>query len=313
MRTLAQPSTNCVEWESLLGRLNRLSVTRHFDAYADIDWESESLRLDPTDPRCRLLGDEPLAVTAWYAEQPQDVQARLGCDLVASRMKTGLVFESVLQRGLLEYATTLPNGAPEFRYVYHEVVEEAQHSMMFQEFVDRSGFDAVGLPPLERFVSRWIPRLGRRFTELFFFFVLGGEEPIDHVQRRVLRSGQDLHPLVERITRIHVTEEARHLSFARHNLQRCVPALGRVRRLVLGAVVPVAMAMTARLMLRPSRQLIRRYRIPARVIRSAYTRNPAYHQQVARSLAKVHDLCAEVGLTARPWAWEWRALGLVVT
>src|SRR3989454_8600620 len=34
--------------------------------------------------------------------------------------------------------------SPEFRYVYHEVIEEAQHSLMFQEFVNRSGFDIPG-------------------------------------------------------------------------------------------------------------------------------------------------------------------------
>ena len=50
----------------------------------------------------------------------------------------------MLKRGLLEFASTLPNGAPEFRYAYHEIIEEAQHSLMFQEFVNRSGFDAAG-------------------------------------------------------------------------------------------------------------------------------------------------------------------------
>ena len=68
--------------------------------------------------------------------------------------------------------------------------------------------------------------LGRRFPELFFIFVLGGEDPIDHVQRETLRSERELHPLLERIMRIHVTEEARHLSFARHYLKREVPKLG---------------------------------------------------------------------------------------
>ena len=57
-------------------------------------------------------------------------------------------------------------------------------------------------------------KLGSRFPELFFIFVLGGEDPIDHLQRETLRSERDLHPLFEMIMRHHVTEEARHLSFA---------------------------------------------------------------------------------------------------
>ena len=58
-------------------------------------------------------------------------------------MKAGLQFESVLKRGLLEYAFRLPDGVPEFRYAYHEVIEEAQHSLMFQEFVNRAGLDVA--------------------------------------------------------------------------------------------------------------------------------------------------------------------------
>src|SRR5205814_3065308 len=140
------------------------------------------------------------------------------------------------------FAMTLPNGAPEFRYAYHEVIEEAQHSLMFQEFVNRTGYDAPGLSRLDRPGMRWVIGLGRRFPQLFFLFVLGGEDPIDYVQRRELRSGKEIHPLLERVMRIHVTEEARHLSFARHYLQRVVPRLGRFRRPHLAAVAPLLLA-----------------------------------------------------------------------
>jgi P-aminobenzoate N-oxygenase AurF len=235
--TLSEEPTTSVAsdhaWRTMLGRLNRLSVTRHFDAYADIDWDSEHLRLDSEDPRWELNGLEPLAVTDWYRSQAPQVRARLGCDLTVSKMKLGLEFESVLKRGLLEYATTLDNGAPEFRYAYHEVIEEAQHSLMFQEFVNRSGFDAHGMRWFEKIAGRWIAQLGRRFPPLFFMFVLGGEDPIDHVQRRALREADDLHPLMERIMKIHTTEEARHLSFARHYLRRTVPELGWLPRATL--------------------------------------------------------------------------------
>lgn len=95
-------------WAALLGRLGRLSVSRHFDAYGDIDWDSEELRLDPEDPRWELSGDgpslEPIGATDWYKSQPPSVRARLGCEMAASKMKLGLDFESILKRGLLEFA-----------------------------------------------------------------------------------------------------------------------------------------------------------------------------------------------------------------
>src|SRR5436305_5756961 len=214
-------------WNKLLDRLNDLSITKHFDAYVDVPWDDPAFALDPTDPRWELDPEmDQLGATQWYLDLPQHDRARLGCELVASKMKIGLIFESVLKRGLLEYATTLPNRTPEFRYAYHEVIEEAQHSLMFQEFVNRSGFDPPGMPKLMQFGSRQVVKLGRRFPTLFFLFVLGGEDPIDYVQRQALRSEHEIHPLLERIMRIHVTEEARHLSFARHYLKRNVKELG---------------------------------------------------------------------------------------
>ncbi len=225
-------------YSKLLARLSGLSVTHHFDAYGDINWDAPEFRIDPADPRWELRDDDPLGATAWYRTLPAQTRARLGLEYVASTMKTGLEFERVLKRGLLEFAGTLPNGAPEFRYAYHEIIEEAQHSLMFQEFVNRSGFDAAGLRPLDRFGTRYIIILGRRFPALFFIFVLGGEEPIDYVQRKELRSGEALHPLLERVMRIHVTEEARHLSFAQHYLRTQAPSLGRLDRLRLGAGAP---------------------------------------------------------------------------
>ena len=310
--TTVQPSpdvTSDAGWSALLDRLNDLSVTKHFDAYADIDWDSPELALDPEDPRWELL-DDPLTQTDWYRALPATTKARLGCEVTASKMRLGLEFESVLKRGLLEYAAGLPSGAPEFRYVYHEVIEEAQHALMFQEFVNRSGFRPAGLSPATKVQARFVIGMARWFPELFFVFVLGGEDPIDHVQRRALRHGNELHPLKQRIMTIHVTEEARHLSFARRYLQRSVPRLSGARRAALAVGAPVVLAAMAEMMLKPSPQVIRRYEIPPDVVREAYTNNPAHRAAVVESLRKLRALCDELGLTKRPYDGLWRRLGL---
>ena len=297
-------------WRYLIDRLNRQSVNRHFDAYVDVDWDGPAMALDPEDPRWELSADDPLGATAWYRQLPAATRARIGCELVASKMKIGLIFESILKRGLLEFTATLPNGAPEFRYAYHEIIEEAQHSLMFQEFVNRSGFDANGLHPIQELASRRIVRLGRRFPQLFFLFVLGGEDPIDYVQRRELRTGTQLHPLLEQIMRIHVTEEARHLSFARHFLKHTVPGLPRYRRIRLAVAAPVILGAMAQLMLKPSPQIVARHQIPRTVIAGAYTRNKQHRADTAASLAKVRNLCDKLGLTKRPYRTLWKLMRL---
>jgi hypothetical protein len=294
-------------YEALVARLSRQSVTKHFDAYADVDWDGPEMRIDADDPRFELPATDPLAATEWYRTQPPEIRARIGLHRIAGNMKVGLQFESVLQRGLLEYAATLPNGSPEFRYAYHEVIEEGHHSMMFQEFVNRSGIPVRGLPKPMQFASHQVVKLGHLFPELFFTFVLGGEDPIDFVQRSALRSSEDLHPLLERIMRIHVTEEARHLSFARHYLRLQVSQLGWGRRQVLAVGTPIVLGTMAALMLRPSPEVVKTYRIPKDVLREAYANNPESRQYVVDSLRKVRELCVELDLINPVSQTIWRA------
>ncbi|HJQ85512.1 MAG TPA: diiron oxygenase [Candidatus Binatia bacterium] len=297
-------------YTGLVARLSRQSVTKHFDAYADIDWDADDFRIDPTDPRWELDEEDVLGGSAWYRNQPPAVRARIGLHLVASFMKIGLQFEGVLKQGLLLFAADLPNRAPEFRYVYHEIIEEAQHSLMFQEFVNRSGFDLPGMTGRERVLSRWIPQLARRFPELFFMFVLGGEDPIDHVQRRALRRKATAHPLLRRIMQIHVTEEARHLCFARHYLKERVPQLGAVKRRILAVGTPIILGEMAKLMMRPSPAIVREYAIPADVVRDVYTRNPVHRKHTLDALEKVRVLCGELGLLGPRSTTFWRLLGI---
>ena len=294
----------------LVERLSHQSVVKHFDAYADIPWDDAAYRIDPTDPRWELPDDSTLGATAWYRSQAADVRARMGLHGIATNMKAGLQFESILKRGLLEYAFRLPDHSPEFRYAYHEVIEEAQHSLMFQEFVNRAGLEVPGLTWDLKLGARRVMAMARHFPALFFVFVLGGEDPIDHVQRTSLRSRRELHPLLERIMRIHVTEEARHLSFARQYLRTNVPTLKRWQRSVIAIEAPVILAVMASVMMRPPRSLVREYRIPKAVLAEAYGIESSSREEVRASLRKVRNLLVELGLVTGPAQRLWEAFGI---
>lgn len=299
-------------WLDLLARISRQSVTKHFQAYVDVPWDDPDYAIDAADARFALPETDPLGATAWYRAQPEAKRARIGLHMLASFMKIGVQFESTLKRGLLEYASHLPNGSAEFRYLYHEVIEEAQHSLMFQEFVNRTGLEVDGLPAYARLFARGLPRLARRFPELFFMFVLGGEDPIDHLQRSELHRGERwAHPLVRRISQIHVIEEARHLSFARAYLRRNVPKLGLVRRHLLRLRTPLILGNMARLMMQPSAQVVREHRIPKSALREAYRGNRVYARARSEALGKTRALCAELGLVAAPYTLVWRHFGIL--
>jgi hypothetical protein len=225
-------------------------------------------------------------------------------------MKIGLQFENILKRGLLEYTFGLPNHDPSFRYAYHELIEEAHHGLMFQEFVNRTQFDPPGLAWPERFGAARIVKLGKRFPELFFIFVLGGEDPIDHLQRETLRSGRELHPLFEMIMRHHVTEEARHLSFARHYLKLRVPLLSRARRTVMAIATPIILGTMAQLMMQAPGSLIATFEVPGDVVHAAYRDNPAHRATTRDAVGKVRRLAREIGLVSPVSNRLWKAFGI---
>jgi hypothetical protein len=313
---LAAPSqaTSAVDdvFTSIVKRLSRQSVAKHFDAYTDIDWDNPDFAVEPTDPRWQLWEQDGLGNTEWYRSQPDDVRARIALHRMAAAMRIGWQFENILQRGLLSYVFNLPNGAPEFRYLHHEVIEESQHTLMFQEFVNRTGLPVEGMPKLITLIAeRVVIRLSRSNPTLFFFFVLGGEDPVDHMQRARLRSGA-AHPLLERIMRIHVTEEARHISFARNYLKTEVPNLSRSRRIRLAVRTPILYGVMTRLMVDPPAQLARTHGIPRKVMAAA-RRDPDHKKLIAAAASKPRKLCTDLGLVTRWTAPIWDLMGLTET
>ncbi len=296
-------------FDAMVARLSKLSVEKHADAFVDIPWDDPEYQIDPTDPRWVLFHVDPLADTAWFKGLSDQRRAEIGLYRVAACMKTGWHFENLLQQGLLVHALQLPNGAPEFRYLHHEIIEESQHTLMFQELVNRSGLPVRGMPRWALALRPVIMHAAKAAPCLFFIMVLGGEDPIDYVQRKEVQRGE-IHPLALAIMKIHIAEEARHLSFARHQLKLRVPKLGWFRREFLGIAAPVVLGIMVRLMLDPQADLRRACKVPAAVAREARTSQAAHSLRVA-SVRKAYELLQEVGVATRRNRWAWRVAGLI--
>ena len=295
-------------FRSVVARLSRQSVDKHFDAYVDVPWDDPEMQVRADDPRFRLIDVDPLAQTGWYRSLPEAEQARVGLMRIATGMRIGWEFENVLQRGLLLQAFWLTDCEPEFRYLHHEVIEESQHTMMFNEFISRSGMKVKGIPFPRKVASANVVRMARHFPGLFFLFVLGGEDPVDHVQRLHLQA-DDVHPLVRTIMRIHLTEEARHLSFARPYVKREVPRIPRWRRTMMALYAPVLFGVMTRMMVFPSRSLLRSVGAPVNEVRRA-ERSAESRQLLVDATAKTRKLVAEAGLMTPAATVLWRRLGI---
>jgi hypothetical protein len=296
------PRTEKRSYHASLDKLNAMSVQKQHQAYRDIDWDAPENRIEPGDPRFVLRPDSPLGASSWYRNLPDYTRAQLGLEMTCQVFKYGIGFEAAAGRGLLELSFTLPNRSAEYRYALHEVIEEAHHSLMFQEFINRSGCDPRPEGKFDAFVGGLISRTGATFPELFFFCVLAGEVFIDYDNRAVMRS-PGTHPLLRRVLQIHVTEEARHVHFAELFLRERVPQLSRARRRFIEWILPTMLRDSQRFMLVPAAHLVERYGIPREVMSACYGRASAHRKKVEQIAAPVFALLGE------PYAAEARVFG----
>ncbi|WP_411074647.1 AurF N-oxygenase family protein [Streptomyces sp. cmx-4-7] len=291
-----------------LRTLSEASVHIHFDAFTDIDWDNPDFAVDPKDPRWVLPAADPLGGHPWYQEQPLEVRTKIGLWRYANIVKVGMQFENVLIRGVMDYLFSLPNQNPEFRYLTHEATEECHHTQMFQEFVNRAGADVPGGRRSFRVVSRFLPLAGSLIPESFFTGVLAGEEPIDHLQKAILRGGEDIHPLMRRLMQIHVAEEARHISFAHEFLRVKVPGYGKFRRGALSVAFPVIMRVLGDVIVVPDRKTAETIGVPHWVIKDIFWKSPDGEKMLRDLFSDVRMLAEDIGLMNRASRKVWRAL-----
>lgn len=299
------------EYANKLLLLSEGSVHKHFDPFADIDWDNPDFDVD-ADPQRWILpaSADPLGRHPWYLAQPDEVRIAIGKYRQANIAKVGLQFESILISGMQQHIFGLPNGSPEFRYCSHEMIEEHYHTLMFQEMVNRIGVDVPGMGPWVRRLRHLGVPVAVLFPSLFFMAVLAGEEPIDHVQKDVLRSGEDVHPIMRGVMAIHVAEEARHISFAHEFLKYHVPQQTPVNRLALSVAMPVVMWILGRSIVTPPRAFFTEFEIPDRVRKELFYGSKEARQVFSDYFVDVRALAAELGLMNPIAKRVWRLLGI---
>jgi hypothetical protein len=269
------------------------------------------MQIDPDDPRWILSPKlDPLGGTAWYQAQPVARQIEIGRWRMVNAIKVGGAFESILIRGLMHYAMSLPNGNPEFRYCLHEMTEECNHIQMFQELVNRSGTDVPGMRPLFKAATPLIGVAGGYLPVVLMVGILAGEEPIDHYQKAMLREGVDLPPAMLRTMEIHIAEEARHISFADEFLRLRVPRLGRIQKHLLAIAFPVIMRWLAGEIMTTPRSIKKRFQIPDDVFRQAFWQSPQARSIMASYFGDMRRLCTDVGLMTPAAKRMWKRMGI---
>ncbi|MFJ9367529.1 diiron oxygenase [Nocardia sp. NPDC101769] len=299
------------EYANKLLLLSEGSVNKHFDPYEDIDWDNPDFDADARPERWILPESaDPLGRHDWYQSLPVERQIEVGKYRQANIAKVGLQFESILISGMVNHTFSLPNGDAEFRYCTHEMAEELNHTLMFQEMVNRIGADVPGMGPLVRQLRLFGVPVAIAFPNLFFMAVLAGEEPIDHIQKQILRSGEEVHPIMRGVMSIHVAEEARHISFAHEFLKHHVPAQNAANRFILSIAMPIVMFILGRSIATPPKKFFQEFDIPAQVRKELFYGSEEAKQVFSDYFIDVRALAHEIGLMNPISKRVWKLLGI---
>jgi hypothetical protein len=298
--------------EDTLKRLNTASARKTYSAYADIDWEAGGLQLRPTEPAWDLACWQPshaLSGTLWYGMLDPLERSALGLHIAVQYLAVGVQFERLLCRGLLRYSASAAVDPAQRRYLYHEIGEEIQHSLMFSEFIARSPFCAARLGRVARILAELVIGNAGLLPEILFISALAGEAPIDRVQRNILRGGR-AHPLLGRIIQLHVIEEARHIRFAEEYLRSRTATLSLWRRALLALVTPFILRLMHDWMVLLHRQTAREHRVPRSVFRQAVSGRVARKTRTL-NVETIRGLCIELKILNSGSYPLWRLLGLL--
>jgi hypothetical protein len=290
-----------------LRTLSEASVEQHFQAFRDIAWDDPEMEVRESDERFILTDADEIGRHRWYKSLPRERQIEIGTYRYAQIAKVGRQFEQVLIAGVMHHLIRMGNNNPEFRYAMHEVTEETHHIQMFQESVNRSGADVHGASRAWTRIAPLVTSAGSWFPELFFVGILAGEEPIDHLQKSIMRAGGS-HPLIDRIMQIHIAEEARHIGFAHQYLEHHWAELGPVKRRVLSALFPLVMRWLCDVIMVPSKADQRAMGIPPEVAKEIWWEAPESRKLLRDLFGDVRMLADELGIRKGPARLLWKAM-----
>lgn len=206
-------------------RLLRSTAKQSYDPDVDIDWSA------PPKPDTFWMQPERMSLygTPMWESLSREQRITLSQHEVASIASVGLWFELILMEMLIRDAYRSDPRAARTHYVLTEVAEECRHTIMFGRAIGSFGVPAYGPRPHLRQLARVYPTIARGAAA--YASILIGEEPVDRWQRDAMKD-ERLQPLMRMVSRIHVLEEARHVTFARTELEKELKRISRAERLV---------------------------------------------------------------------------------
>src|SRR5580704_8175431 len=222
MTTAVQPSER--GREDFSERLLKGSVKKSYAPVVDIDWEA------PLDPDKFYLPPRTVSLygTPIWERMTREQRIELSRQELVNTLSAGIWFENMLNQSLLRTILHEDPTSSSTHYKLTELGDETRHMVMFGKAIERIGAKPVRPRLLYRMIINALPLAFQRGSMLWIAALIG-EEIFDSLQRQMM-DDPELQPIIQRLMRIHVTEEARHIQFARDGARKRVQTMPRFNK-----------------------------------------------------------------------------------
>lgn len=288
--------------EKTAERLLKSSANKFYDPEVDIDWDAplvEGKRFIPEE-RSSLYGTD-----LWEQLTPEQ-RIELGKHEMASIATNGIWFEVILMQLLLK---EVDNGDPttsHAQYALTEIADECRHSTMFARMSNTFGCPHYGPVKWRHKLAKILPIIG--YGPALYGSILIAEEILDRLQREQMNDPQ-IQPLVRMVNRIHVLEEARHVTFAREEVTRRIKGMGKVELAYQRWLIAFVSWHITRSLVNP--HVYKAVGIRPKDGYQAALNNPHWRATLLFSGEKIMPFLDEAGLVGAPGMRLWRSAGLL--
>ncbi|MGV9797622.1 diiron oxygenase [Mycobacterium sp. NPDC003449] len=283
-------------------RLLKGSVRKSYAPIVDIDWDA------PLEPDKFFLPPKVVSLygTPLWDSMSRDQRIELSRQELVNTLSAGIWFENILNQALLRKMMHQDPTARATHYELTELGDETRHMVMFGRAIEKVGAKPVRPRLYQRMVINTLPFFFR--GSVLWVAALIGEEIFDSLQRQMMDDPQ-LQPMVQRLMRIHVTEEARHIQFARDGLRKRTPAMPWITRVWVGNLNGVG-GLFFRFLFTHKVQY-QRVGLDARAARRMARASAHRHETQIAGFAPLAAFLEEVGLMGRIGRRLWRRTGFL--
>jgi P-aminobenzoate N-oxygenase AurF len=298
----ANPKAGTSDREAVAERLLRSSLQHSYEPSLDIDWEAPLVegRYAMSAHRVSIYGTE------LWDQLTEEQRITLSIHEACSIARAGLWFEIILMQMLLRYAYDRDPRSQHIQYALTEIADECRHSVMFAKMTER-----YGVPDYKpSWLTQQLGRLCKTVVSgpAMFAGTLVAEEITDQLQREAMKDNT-LQPLTRMVSKIHVTEEARHVRYAREELARIAHRGGVLRREVNRWLTALMAHRIATNLIHP--EVYRGVGLDPAQAHAVARRNPRYQASLRWTARKLVPFLREHGMIGGPSERLWRHAYLV--